>query len=213
MSVAYDWAFLNPVRKVYYNISITGLSVAVAFLIGSIELDRSSARQRRLAQPAHRLGQQYQPQQRRVRHRRPVRRHVGAGCRVLALGQGRTPLGAAHCRDIGRRDGLTGQRMPGWSYSPGTSGVSSAHLSRCESPSTVTLQPFRFPRPFAGAPRWTTSVLRRSQRHAVISGLLLLVPLLAACGSSSGSSHPVPKNGTTLDLMRPGQHREHGVAG
>jgi nickel/cobalt transporter (NiCoT) family protein len=38
MSVAYDWAFLNPVRKVYYNISITGLSVAVAFLIGSIEL-------------------------------------------------------------------------------------------------------------------------------------------------------------------------------
>ena len=31
MSVAYDWAFLNPVRKVYYNISITGLSVAVAF--------------------------------------------------------------------------------------------------------------------------------------------------------------------------------------
>ncbi|GGL20614.1 HoxN/HupN/NixA family nickel/cobalt transporter [Mangrovihabitans endophyticus] len=38
MSVAYDWAFLHPVRKVYYNISITGLSVAVAFLVGSIEL-------------------------------------------------------------------------------------------------------------------------------------------------------------------------------
>ncbi|HEX4832298.1 MAG TPA: HoxN/HupN/NixA family nickel/cobalt transporter [Trebonia sp.] len=38
MSVAYDWAFLRPVRKVYYNISITGLSVAVAFLIGTIEL-------------------------------------------------------------------------------------------------------------------------------------------------------------------------------
>src|SRR5690348_11231530 len=29
MSVACDWAFLNPVRKVYDNISITGLSVAV----------------------------------------------------------------------------------------------------------------------------------------------------------------------------------------
>ena len=29
---------LRPVRKVYYNITITGLSVAVAFLIGSIEL-------------------------------------------------------------------------------------------------------------------------------------------------------------------------------
>jgi high-affinity nickel-transport protein len=38
MSVAYDWAFLNPVRKVYYNISITGLSIAVALLIGTIEL-------------------------------------------------------------------------------------------------------------------------------------------------------------------------------
>ena len=38
MSVAYDWAFLHPVRKVYYNISITGLSVAVAFLVGTIEL-------------------------------------------------------------------------------------------------------------------------------------------------------------------------------
>jgi len=38
MSVAYEWAFLSPVRKVYYNMSITGLSVAVAFLIGTIEL-------------------------------------------------------------------------------------------------------------------------------------------------------------------------------
>ncbi|MGN6132155.1 MAG: HoxN/HupN/NixA family nickel/cobalt transporter [Nocardioidaceae bacterium] len=38
MSVAYDWAFMRPVRKVYYNLAITGLSVAVAFLIGTIEL-------------------------------------------------------------------------------------------------------------------------------------------------------------------------------
>ena len=38
MTVAYDWAFANPVRKVYYNMSITGLSVAVALLIGTIEL-------------------------------------------------------------------------------------------------------------------------------------------------------------------------------
>jgi high-affinity nickel-transport protein len=38
MSVAYDWAFTNPLRKVYYNITITGLSVAVALIIGSIEL-------------------------------------------------------------------------------------------------------------------------------------------------------------------------------
>jgi high-affinity nickel-transport protein len=38
MSVAYDWAFLQPVRKVYYNLTVTGLSVAVALLIGAIEL-------------------------------------------------------------------------------------------------------------------------------------------------------------------------------
>jgi high-affinity nickel-transport protein len=38
MTVAYDWAFAHPVRKVYYNMTITGLSVAVALLIGSIEL-------------------------------------------------------------------------------------------------------------------------------------------------------------------------------
>ena len=38
MSVAYDWAFANPVRKIYYNLTITGLSVAVALLIGTVEL-------------------------------------------------------------------------------------------------------------------------------------------------------------------------------
>jgi nickel/cobalt transporter (NiCoT) family protein len=38
MNVAYGWAFARPVRKVYYNLVITGLSVAVAFLIGTIEI-------------------------------------------------------------------------------------------------------------------------------------------------------------------------------
>jgi high-affinity nickel-transport protein len=38
MNFAYGWAFASPVRKIYYNITITGLSVAVALLIGSIEL-------------------------------------------------------------------------------------------------------------------------------------------------------------------------------
>ena len=38
MCKAYDWAFLNPLRKIFYNITTTGLSVAVALLIGSIEL-------------------------------------------------------------------------------------------------------------------------------------------------------------------------------
>ena len=38
MSQAYGWAFSNPVRKVYYNITVTSLSVAVALVIGSVEL-------------------------------------------------------------------------------------------------------------------------------------------------------------------------------
>ncbi len=38
MNFAYGWAFSKPVRKVFYNIMITGLSVAVAVVIGTIEL-------------------------------------------------------------------------------------------------------------------------------------------------------------------------------
>lgn len=38
MSTAYNWAFMNPLRKIFYNIATTGLSVAVALLIGTIEL-------------------------------------------------------------------------------------------------------------------------------------------------------------------------------
>jgi high-affinity nickel-transport protein len=38
MNFAYSWAFFNPVRKVYYNLAITGLSVSICFFIGTIEL-------------------------------------------------------------------------------------------------------------------------------------------------------------------------------
>ena len=38
MNFAYGWAFSKPVRKVYYNITITALSVVVAMLIGTIEI-------------------------------------------------------------------------------------------------------------------------------------------------------------------------------
>ena len=38
MNFAYRWAFARPVRKVYYNLVITGLSIAVALLIGTIEI-------------------------------------------------------------------------------------------------------------------------------------------------------------------------------
>ena len=38
MSIAYGWALARPVRKIYYNIVVTGLSVAIALFIGSLEM-------------------------------------------------------------------------------------------------------------------------------------------------------------------------------
>jgi high-affinity nickel-transport protein len=38
MAKAYAWAFSNPIRKVFYNLTITGLSVFVALFVGVIEL-------------------------------------------------------------------------------------------------------------------------------------------------------------------------------
>jgi nickel/cobalt transporter (NiCoT) family protein len=52
MNFAYHWAFANPVRKVYYNLTITGLSITVAFLIGTIELVGCLHEQLRLTDPA-----------------------------------------------------------------------------------------------------------------------------------------------------------------
>jgi high-affinity nickel-transport protein len=48
MNFAYDWAFAKPVRKVYYNLTITGLSVFVAVFIGAVELLGLLARDARL---------------------------------------------------------------------------------------------------------------------------------------------------------------------
>jgi high-affinity nickel-transport protein len=38
MNFAYDWAFSRPIHKVYYNIAVTALSVAVALVVGTVEL-------------------------------------------------------------------------------------------------------------------------------------------------------------------------------
>lgn len=45
MSLAYGWAFAHPARKLYYNLTITALSVAVALVIGTVELLGVLARQ------------------------------------------------------------------------------------------------------------------------------------------------------------------------
>src|SRR3954454_2568435 len=38
MAKAYGWAFSSPVRKVFYNLTITALSVTVALAVGAVEL-------------------------------------------------------------------------------------------------------------------------------------------------------------------------------
>ena len=38
MAKAYNWAFSNPVRKVFYNLTVTGLSVFVALFVGAVEV-------------------------------------------------------------------------------------------------------------------------------------------------------------------------------
>ena len=38
MRIAYGWAFLKPIRKIYYNLTITLISILVAFLIGGVEV-------------------------------------------------------------------------------------------------------------------------------------------------------------------------------
>ncbi len=38
MRVAYGWAFLNPIRKIYYNLTVTVISVLVAWAVGTVEL-------------------------------------------------------------------------------------------------------------------------------------------------------------------------------
>jgi high-affinity nickel-transport protein len=38
MRYAYGWAFNHPIRKIFYNLTLTVISVMVAFLIGGVEL-------------------------------------------------------------------------------------------------------------------------------------------------------------------------------
>jgi high-affinity nickel-transport protein len=52
---AYGWAFVRPVRKLFYNMSVTCVSVAVAFLVGSIELAGVVASQFNATDPVSRF--------------------------------------------------------------------------------------------------------------------------------------------------------------
>ncbi len=49
MNFAYGWAFSKPIRKVYYNLTITGLSVAVAVFVGGLEVAQVLSQQLNLS--------------------------------------------------------------------------------------------------------------------------------------------------------------------
>jgi high-affinity nickel-transport protein len=51
MLTAYGWAFLRPVRKIYYNLTVTIISVAVAFAIGGVELLQVLSNELKLSGP------------------------------------------------------------------------------------------------------------------------------------------------------------------
>ena len=86
MNFAYSWAFFNPVRKVYYNLAITGLSVAICFFIGTIEvLGLLPSGARRSAQRLLELHGQLRHQQGGLRDRRHVRRLLGGRARLLEV--------------------------------------------------------------------------------------------------------------------------------
>jgi high-affinity nickel-transport protein len=51
MRMAYGWAFLNPVRKIYYNLTVTVISVLVALAIGTAELLQVLANEFKLSGP------------------------------------------------------------------------------------------------------------------------------------------------------------------
>ena len=102
MNFAYDWAFSQPARKVYYNLVITGLSVTVAFFIGTVEL---------LGLLGTEAGWQggfwhtvggLRHQHRRLRHRRPLHRHLGRRRRGLALRPDRGTVDRAGRSVVGR---------------------------------------------------------------------------------------------------------------
>ena len=72
---AYGWAFVKPIRKLYYNLTITSVSVVVAFAVGGIEalgLISSQLHLDGLLLVPHRQAQQ-QLRSSRLLHRRPLR--------------------------------------------------------------------------------------------------------------------------------------------
>ena len=84
---AYGWAFLNPIRKIWYNLTITAISVVVALLIGGVEAlgpDRRQTRSRRRVLE-HDWRSQRRHRQFRLSRRRRFPRELGDLLSALSL--------------------------------------------------------------------------------------------------------------------------------
>ena len=103
MNFAYGWAFSKPVRKVYYNITITGLSVAVALIIGTVELGLDRHRPARHHDRAAGGPRRPEPELRRLRDRRAVRPDLAGGPGGLAVRPDRGEVDRGAGRRAGRR--------------------------------------------------------------------------------------------------------------
>ena len=77
MSRAYGWAFLKPVRKVFYNLAVTLLSVTVALVIGLLVLTGLLVERLGVESGPAGVDRLAGPGVRRLRHRRAVRPHLG----------------------------------------------------------------------------------------------------------------------------------------
>ena len=95
MNFAYDWAFAKPIRKIYYNLTITGLSVFIALFIGTIEILGLIAQETNLSGGFWDFVAELQHQPGRVHHRRRLRGDLDRGARHLALRRHRAQMGDA----------------------------------------------------------------------------------------------------------------------
>ena len=103
MNFAYGWAFSKPVRKVFYNLTITGLSVAVALVIGTIELGGIIASHLNAQGSVLGRSREHQHQHARLHHRRHVRRHVAGRAGGMALRHGSRSAGTHTSRPPAER--------------------------------------------------------------------------------------------------------------
>ncbi|MGH3502963.1 MAG: HoxN/HupN/NixA family nickel/cobalt transporter, partial [Nocardioidaceae bacterium] len=92
MNSAYGWAFAKPIRKIFYNMVVTTVSVIVALVIGVIEAISVIADGANLTGGGARRHRRHRPELCRVRHRRGLHPRLGRRPRRLAPWPDRGPL-------------------------------------------------------------------------------------------------------------------------